>query len=106
VSFWLPSIIAASGVTSTLSIGLLTAIPYLCGLAAMILVARSSDARRGRRWHLAIPAVVGAVGLVLSVIFADSTTLSLAAMALAAAGILTCIPQFYTLPPAVLGGAA
>lgn len=106
VSFWLPSIIKDSGVTDPLSVGLLTAIPYLGAFIAMYLVGRSSDRWQERRWHLALPAFVGAVGLTLSVIFAHNVVLALGALTLAAMGILTCIPQFYTLPPAILSGSA
>lgn len=106
LSFWLPSIIRDTGVRDPLNVGLLTAIPYLGALLAMYLVGRSSDRMQERRWHLAVPAVVGALGLTLSVIYAHNTTLALIALTVAAMGILTCIPQFYTLPPAILSGAA
>jgi ACS family tartrate transporter-like MFS transporter len=39
-------------------VGILVAIPSLVGLAAMILVSRSSDRRLERRYHVAIPAIV------------------------------------------------
>ena len=106
LSFWLPSIIKATGVKDPLDVGLLTAIPYAGALIAMYLIVRSSDHFQERRWHLALPAVVGAAGLVLSVLYAQNTTLALAALTVAAAGVLTCIPQFYTLPPAILSGPA
>ena len=72
----------------------------------MYLVALSSDRRRERRWHLAVPALVGAIGLALSVAVANSTPLALAALTIAAMGSLTCVPQFYILAPAVLSGPA
>jgi D-galactonate transporter len=106
VSFWLPSIIRDSGVKDPLNVGLLTAIPYAAALITMYLVGRSSDALRERRWHLALPALAGAAGLALSVHFSQNTVLALTALTVAASGILTCIPQFYTLPPAILSGSA
>lgn len=106
VSFWLPSIIRTSGVKDALTVGLLTAIPYAVAIPTMYLVGRSSDRLHERRWHLAVPALVGAFGLVLSVHFALQTTYAMVALTIATAGIVTCIPQFYTLPPAILGGAA
>ncbi len=106
VSFWLPSIIRDSGVKDPLSVGLLTAIPYAGAFVTMILVGRSSDRRRERRWHLAGPALCGAAGLIVSVLYSHDTVLALAALTVAASGILTCIPQFYVLPPAILTGAA
>jgi MFS family permease len=106
LSFWLPSIIRDSGVKDPFDVGLLTAIPYLAALMSMYLVGRSSDALRERRWHLALPAIAGAAGLALSVHFAQDTVIAIAALTCAAAGIITCLPQFYTLPPAYLHGGA
>jgi MFS family permease len=106
VSFWLPSIIRSSGVKDPLSVGLLTAIPYAAALPAMYFTGRSSDRSHERRWHLAGPALLGALGLIVSVHFATETAYAMVALTLATAGILTCIPQFYTLLPAILGGAA
>ena len=62
VSFWLPTIIKATGVTDALIIGLLSAIPFAAAVVAMLLVSRSADRSRERRWHIAIPAFVGRVG--------------------------------------------
>ncbi|MFJ4293826.1 MFS transporter [Cupriavidus sp. NPDC089707] len=106
VSFWLPSIVKASGVSDPLDIGLLSAIPYAAATAAMILVGQSSDTRGERRWHLALPGAIGALGLCVSVAYANNTTLAMLALTLATMGIMTTISQFWTLPPAILGGAA
>ncbi|MBR8304582.1 MFS transporter [Burkholderia dolosa] len=106
VSFWLPTIIKATGVTDTVAIGLLSAVPYAAAVVAMILIARSADKRRERRWHLAIPAAIGALGLVLSVVWAHETALAMLGLTLATIGILTTLPLFWSLPTAFLGGAA
>jgi MFS-type transporter involved in bile tolerance (Atg22 family) len=106
VSFWLPSIVKASGVGDALDIGLLTMIPYAFATLAMILTGRSSDARRERRWHLALAGIAGAVGLAWSVAYADNTPVAMLALTLATMGIMTTISQFWTLPPAILSGAA
>lgn len=106
VSFWLPTIVKASGVSDPLNIGLLTAIPYAAATAAMILVGRSSDRRGERRWHLAIAGFVGAIGLVFSVIYAQDTTIAMVALTFATMGIMSTISQYWILPPTILGGAA
>jgi MFS family permease len=106
VSFWLPTIVKASGVVDPLDIGLLTAIPYAAATVAMILTGRSSDARHERRWHLALAGVAGAIGLVFSVMYAQNTPIAMLALTLATMGIMTTISQFWTLPPTLLGGAA
>ncbi len=106
VGFWLPTIIRATGVTHPLEIGWLTAIPYGVAGLVMLAVSASSDRRLERRWHVAIPAALGGLGLLLSTLFADNTTLAMAAMTLATAGIVTALPLFWSLPTALLGGAA
>ena len=104
-SFWLPTIISEMGFTKPLHIGLLTAIPYVAAIVTMTLIARSADKRGERRWHLAVPAAVGSLGLVLSILFADQVVLAIAALSLAVSGILTLGPMFWTLPPLFLRGA-
>ena len=106
VSFWLPTIVKASGISDPLDIGLLSAIPYAAATAAMILVGQSSDARGERRWHLALPGAIGALGLCVSVAYANNTAVAMLALTIGTMGIMTTISQFWTLPPAILGGAA
>lgn len=104
VSFWLPTIIKAMGIADPLEVGMMSAIPYGVATVAMLLVGRSADRHRERRWHVAIPALMGAVGLVLSVIWADNTLLAMAALTLATSGILCTLPMFWSLPTAFLAG--
>lgn len=105
VSFWLPTIIKATGVKDAFVIGLLSAIPFAAAVVAMLLVARSADKRRERRWHVALPALAGAIGLVLSVTWAHQTGWAMVALTLATAGIITSLPLFWSLPTAFLAGA-
>ncbi|SOY55840.1 MFS transporter [Cupriavidus taiwanensis] len=104
VSFWLPTIIKQTGVKGALDIGLLTAIPYGCAVVGMVLMAYSADRSGERRWHIALPALAGALGLVLSVQWHGDTTLAMVALTLATIGILTTLPLFWSLPTAFLAG--
>ncbi|KWA73591.1 MFS transporter [Burkholderia ubonensis] len=106
VGFWLPTIIKATGVADSFVIGLLSAVPYAAAVVAMILIARSADKHRERRWHLAVPAALGALGLVLSVVWAHETALAMLGLTLATMGTLTTLPLFWSLPTAFLGGTA
>jgi len=106
VGFWLPTIIKATGVKGLLDIGMLSAIPYLVATVAMVLIARRSDQHGERRWHVAIPAFLGALGLVFSVTYAHDTVLALIALTVATAGILATLPLFWSLPTAFLRGGA
>lgn len=106
LSFWLPLLIKSAGVTDPLSIGWLVALPYGVSVVAMIVVGRSSDKRRERRWHVAVPALLGAVGLVLSTFWSKDITLAMAALTLATVGIMVVLPLFWALPNAFLAGTA
>jgi nitrate/nitrite transporter NarK len=104
LTFWMPTIVKASGVQGNFNIGLISAIPFVCAAIVMVLLGRSADRMRERRWHLIIPALIGAVAFVVSA-NAGSTTLAIAALSVAAAGVLTCSPLFWSLPTAFLSGA-
>jgi D-galactonate transporter len=106
VSFWLPTIIKGLGVKNAASVGLLYAVPYALATIAMILVGRSADARKERRWHIAVPCILGAIGLIASVSFGASPVLAIAALSLGTVGILSAIPLFWSCPTAFLSGAA
>jgi hypothetical protein len=72
----------------------------------MLLVSRSADRRRERRWHLALTAVLAAVGLTLSAAFGHNTTIAMIGLTLGAMGGLSTLPLFWSLPTAFLGGSA
>ena len=106
ISFWLPTIIKAFGVTDTLDVGLLSAIPWTFGVVAMYFSAKSADLRNERRWHAIGAGIAGAIGLSLSVVFHDDTVLSMAALTLGTMGIMTSLPLFWALPTSFLTGTA
>ncbi len=105
LNFWLPSIIKGSGVASALTVGWLSAIPYLAAAIFMILLARSADRRQERALHLAGPAVLGAAGLLLTALAGDSLPLAMIGLTLAAMGALTGLPMFWPFANLRLTGA-
>ncbi len=105
VSFWMPTIIKGMGYSDPLDVGLISAIPYGVSVVVMLLVAGSADRSGERRWHVAIPGLLGAVGLALSVVFAKDPALAIAALTLGLSGIMATLPLFWSLPTAFLGGA-
>ncbi|WP_444756708.1 MFS transporter [Pseudomonas sp. A014] len=106
LAFWMPSIIKSAGITSTFEIGLLTAIPYGVAVIAMLLNARHSNRTGERRLHAAIPALIGGCGLILSAWFSSNLVLSVLFLTVAASGVLSLMPIFWTLPGTVLSGVA
>lgn len=106
LTFWMPTLIKATGIKGNFNIGLLSAIPFICAIVAMNLCGRSADARRERRWHLIVPALAGAVGFTVAASNADNVVMSITFLSLAAAGVLTCAPLFWSMPTAFLSGTA
>lgn len=106
VSFWLPTLIQASGIQDSMHLGLLTAIPYALATVSMIVVGKSSDHFQERRWHLAIAGLLAALGFIISASFQSDLMISLPALCLATMGVMTTISMYWTLPPAILTGAA
>ena len=106
ITFWLPTLVRNAGVAEPLHIGLLTSLPYLCAIFAMLLVARSGDKHQERRWHLAMPMLAGALGLSLAAALGSNVTLSILSLCLAASGILAASSLFWMLPTTLLGGVS
>ncbi|RYD38598.1 MAG: MFS transporter [Verrucomicrobiaceae bacterium] len=106
VTFWLPQLVADTGVKDMLHVGLLTALPNLCAIPAMWLVGRSSDRRGERRRHFAISALCGAAGLVLSVMAGQHVAASVLFLSVATSGIMAALPVFWSMGTARLGASA
>ncbi|QBQ99016.1 MFS transporter [Paraburkholderia pallida] len=106
ISFYLPTLIKASGVKSALDVGLLTAIPYACAVFSMLFVAKSADRRGERRWHFAIASLAAALGLYLSTVFGHNVPLAMLALSVGAAGMLATMPVFWAWPSAILAGGS
>jgi len=106
VSFWLPAIIKAMGVSDPLQVGFISTIPWALGVVAMVVMARSADLRQEYRWHTAVSCIAGAAGLLVSVAFHADVMLSMAGLTLCTMGIMAALPIFWSNPTAMLGGTA
>jgi ACS family tartrate transporter-like MFS transporter len=103
-NFWMPQIIKAEAVGySNTMVGWLVMIPNLVGLALMIVISRSSDRRFERRWHAALPAIVGGIACLSFGAF-HSLFASIALLSLLAVGIYGASGPFWTLPGQFLSG--
>jgi MFS transporter, ACS family, tartrate transporter len=102
---WLPQIIRSFSHLSEFKIGLLNGIPYLAATIFMVFNGRHSDRSGERRWHVAGSAIAGAAGFIASA-YTGNVALSLAALAIAFAGVKGMVGPFWALSTASLGGAA
>lgn len=106
VGFWLPNILKAAGVQDLLTIGVLSAIPYIAAAICMVLVGLHSDRKGERYWHLIVLSLVGAGGFLMSSMFGDNLALALTGITIASVAILSTISLSWSLPTAYLGGTA
>jgi ACS family tartrate transporter-like MFS transporter len=105
IALWLPQILKGFGGMSDLRVGLLSAVPPLTAAIVMVIVARHSDSRGERRWHLALSAFGGAIALAGSAV-ASSPLASLVTISIAAAGVSSTGGPFWALPAGFLDGTA
>ncbi len=106
ISFWLPTIVKAFGVKGFLQVGLLTAIPYAVAVAGMLALSRHSDRTGERRLHYVGNTLSGALGLVLSGVFAHQPVLAIIFLSLGTLGVIGSMPLFWPIPSAFLANTA
>ncbi len=87
-------------------VGLVTAVPWACALAASYFLPRLAERLGKRRLVATLTMLACAIGMALSVLLAGTPLLALAALCLAVAGFIAVQPLFWTFPIAYLGGAA
>ncbi|KGA35968.1 MFS transporter [Pectobacterium brasiliense] len=110
LAFFLPTIIAGFqqqfGTTfNVMDKGLITAIPYLPAAIVMYFWSRDATRRGCRSWHIAIPALTGAISIPLA-LFMESPTATIAVITVTACSIFAALPNFWTLPTQFLTGAS
>jgi len=106
IAFWLPTIVKAFGIKGYLGVGLITAIPYGVAVIGMILLSVHSDKTGERRLHYVFNVTVGAIGLVLSGVFASNPVLAIVFLSIGTLGVIGSMPLFWPLPSAFLAGTA
>ena len=104
--FWMPLFIKSlSAQYSNTTIGVLVMVPFLAGLAAMILNAHSSDHRQERRYHAAVPAMIAALALLLlGTVVPRATSLAVGLWCVTAMGLYSFCGPFWALPSEFLSG--
>jgi MFS transporter, ACS family, tartrate transporter len=105
LNFFLPSITKSMKGTSILVQTILTTLPYIFCIIAILLIGPSSDRTGERRWHTAIPMMLTGVGMALCVMGGDM--LGVVVLGLCLAGLAPGgYPAFWSLPSAFLTGSA
>ncbi|MEU0512746.1 MFS transporter [Amycolatopsis sp. NPDC006125] len=110
LGFFLPTIIAGFGQEfgtklSTVQAGLVTAIPYVIAAVLMVFWARHGDRTRERKWHVALPMIVGGVAIPVA-LYLGNPYAAMVAVTICAVGVCAALPTFWALPSTFLSGAA
>jgi MFS family permease len=95
MSFWVPTMIAETGISDLTTVGLYSVIPNLIGAVAMILYGRHSDRRQERRWHFALAVLVGAAGMLALSVYAKSLPLLLLTLTIGGSAMMSALPIFW-----------
>jgi D-galactonate transporter len=110
VTFWLPSLVDSFKGFTKFQVGLISAIPYIGAACMMVLNGVHSDRTNERRFHYAVPAIVGAGGLFAGAwLYASGNqtpVLIVGCITIAASGMASVMGPFWSFPPSFLGGAA
>jgi len=106
IAFWLPQIVQGSSGFSSAMVVLLSAIPYVAATLGLVIVGSHSDHTGERRWHVAVPCLIGALGFILTVLAPPTPAYALTTLSIAAFGIWGTLGPYWTLPTAFLRGTA
>ncbi|RQM35457.1 MFS transporter [Rhodococcus ruber] len=111
VSFFLPQMISGMSESwglefSLVQVGLITALPFVVGTVAMILMSRRSDRTGERIWHTGISMLVAAAGITIAVVGNWSPYIMLVGIALLLSGVLSATSTAWSIPPRFLTGMA
>ncbi|HXX44549.1 MAG TPA: MFS transporter [Candidatus Acidoferrales bacterium] len=104
---WLPKMVQKFSGITTWQVSLVASIPFLCGIPAMLITGWHSDRTGERKWHAIIATLAAAAGLAISQLAGASPPVVVAGFSIAAMGIYSYYPPYWTLPTKLLSvGAA
>jgi MFS transporter, ACS family, tartrate transporter len=104
LSFWVGEIVDKVGGLSDVGKGFVTAIPYTVAIVGMVLIPRSSDRTGERKLHCAVSFAIAAAAFAVSTIV--SPVMAIAMLAVGLFFLLGAHAVFWTMPAALLSGAA
>jgi ACS family tartrate transporter-like MFS transporter len=105
VLFFVPQIIKSIGVTSNMTVGWLTMIPYITGGIGLVTWGLVSDRMNERRWNLLGACAVSTVGLVIAGMTMGSWW-AMVGLSIATFGFYGSKGPFWSMPPMFLTGTA
>ncbi len=105
LTIWLPTFLKRSSGMSNLSVTLLSIIPYVAVLIAMLINGWHSDKTKERRWHTAVPLMLGVAAFCLVILSSGHFWFGFACI-IVASSANAFLPSFWPIPSAFLGESA
>jgi MFS transporter, ACS family, tartrate transporter len=99
--FWLPTVLKSQSGFSDLQVGLFGAIPYVVALIAMLFNGWHSDRSRERRWHAAVPLLIGAAGFLCLISLPSSSQMTVFWFSMTSM-LMAFLPAFWAIPTEIL----
>lgn len=98
VNFWAPSIIKESGNISLGSVGMLSSLPWIIGVAAMLIVSRLSDHYQERLWFFAGGVISIIAALIILPFVLHNAVYTVLTLVLMSSGYLVATAIYWTIP--------
>jgi MFS family permease len=105
VMFWLPQIVQNLSGLSAFETGLIVALPWVASAVGLYANARHSDRTKERYLHVALPALVGAAGLVAAILIGPNL-LGLLCLIIGGGCVGCTVAAFWAIPTKLLPPAA
>jgi sugar phosphate permease len=105
LTIWLPTFLKRASGMSDLSVTMLSILPYVAVLLAMLYNGWDSDRTNERRWHTAIPLMLGVVAFALTILSGSHFWFAFACLTIASTAN-AFLPSFWPVPSAFLGESA
>ncbi len=106
LGIWLPKIVQRISGRSTREVILISGIPWLVAVPAMLISSSHSDKTGERQWHAAVPILMVGVALALSQWAGNHLVLAVAMFSVATMALYAFPSPFWTLPTLFLSGPA
>jgi MFS transporter, ACS family, tartrate transporter len=105
LSIWLPTFLKRASGMSNLAVTMLSIIPYVAVLFAMLFNGWHSDRTNERRWHTVIPLILGVIAFSLTILAGSHFWFAFACL-IVASSANAFLPSFWPVPSAFLGESA
>jgi MFS transporter, ACS family, tartrate transporter len=105
LTIWLPTFLKRASGKSDLSVTVLSMLPYVAVLLAMLFNGWHSDRTNERRWHTAIPLMLGVAAFALTILSGSHFWFAFACLTVASTAN-AFLPAFWPVPSAFLGESA